>query len=124
MIEGLHHIAILASERARTLAFYQALGFTVTESHVRPERNDEIIFMQQSGVTLELFICANNPQRLSGPEAYGLRHLALHVADAAAAREALLRKGFAPEELRWDTFTGQAMFFIKDPDGLPIEMHE
>ena len=45
MLKGLHHIAILASDRAETLAFYEALGFAVTENHVRPERKDEIIFM-------------------------------------------------------------------------------
>ena len=30
----------------------------------------------------------------------------------------------APQELRHDTFTGDAMFFVMDPDGLPIEIHE
>ena len=69
MISGLHHIAILASERERSIAFYQALGFCMTSSHVRPERQDEIIFMQQSGVTLEIFISRGNPARVSMPEA-------------------------------------------------------
>ena len=124
MIEGLHHIAILASKRIETLAFYKSLGFVVKENRVRPERNDEIIFMEQSGVTLEVFISAGNPPRVSGPEAYGLRHVAFVVADASAVRETLIRKGYVPEELRSDTFSGKAMFFIKDPDGLPIEIHE
>ena len=92
MINGLHHIAILASNRAATLAFYEALGFIVVENHVRPERNDEIIFMEQAGVTLEVFISAGNPLRLSGPEAYGLRHVAFCVSDAAAVRNSLFQK--------------------------------
>lgn len=124
MIDGLDHIAILASKRAETLSFYEALGFAVTESHVRPERKDEIIFMEQAGVTLELFISEGNPPRVSWPEAYGLRHVAFRVSDAAAVREALIRKGLVVEELRRDTFSGKAMFFIMDPDGLPIEFHE
>ena len=41
-----------------------------------------------------------------------------------AARETLIRKGYAPQELRHDTFTGDAMFFVMDPDGLPVEIHE
>ena len=102
MLKGLHHIAILASNRAETLAFYEALGFVV----------------------LELFISAGNPPRASFPEAYGLRHVAFRVEDASAARETLIRKGYAPQELRHDTFTGDAMFFVMDPDGLPIEIHE
>ena len=124
MINGLHHIAILASRREETLCFYEALGFAVTENYVRPERNDEIVFMQQAGITLEIFISAGNPPRVSGPEAYGLRHVAFAVADASAVRETLIRKGYAPEDLRSDTFSGKAMFFIKDPDGLPVEIHE
>ena len=124
MLKGLHHIAILASKRAETLAFYEGLGFVATGNHVRPERKDEIIFMEQSGVVLELFISSDNPPRVSFPEAYGLRHAAFRVEDAAAAREALIRKGYEPQELRRDTFTGEKMFFVTDPDDLPIEIHE
>ena len=124
MISGMHHIAILASKREETLRFYETLGFSVTENHVRPERNDEIIFMKQQNITLEIFISEGHPPRLSGPEAYGLRHIAFAVQNAAAVREALCRKGYAPEEMRSDTFSGKNMFFIKDPDGLPVEIHE
>ena len=124
MIGGLHHIAILASHKDRTIAFYEALGFRVTACHPRPERQDEIVFMEAAGVTLEVFVSQGNPLRVSGPEAYGLRHAAFAVPDAAAAREALLRAGYQPEPLRRDAINGRAMFFIKDPDGLPIEIHE
>lgn len=36
----------------------------------------------------------------------------------------LLQAGYQPEPMRVDTITGKAMFFVKDPDGLPIEIHE
>ena len=124
MIAGLHHIAILASEKERTVRFYEALGFRVRDCHVRPERRDEIVFMEQSGVTLEIFISCGNPPRISDPEAYGLRHLALRAGNARAVREGLLCAGWQPEEMRTDAFDGKAMFFVKDPDGLPIEIHE
>jgi len=121
---GLHHIAILASQKDRTLAFYRALGFQVTVSHPRPERQDEIVFMTAAGVTLEIFVSQGNPMRVSGPEAYGLRHAAFATADAAGMRERLLQAGYQPEPLRRDAINGKPMFFIKDPDGLPIEIHE
>ena len=124
IITGLHHIAILCAEREASLRFYETLGFAVYESHVRPERKDEIIFMNGYGIVLELFISAGNPQRVSGPEAYGLRHLALGVTDAQAAREKLIAAGYAPEPIRTDTFNDRKLFFVKDPDGLPIELHE
>ena len=123
-MKGLHHIAILASSRAETLAFYETLGFKMTQTYVRPERNDEIIFMEHAGVVLELFISVGNPPRVSYPEAYGLRHVAFQVADVAAVRDALICKEYSPEEIRRDTFTGEAMFFVMDPDGLPIEIRE
>ena len=127
---GLHHIAILCSEREASLRFYETLGFRVTESHVRPERKDEVLFMEQQGcvdgpgIGLELFISEKHPQRVSNPEAYGLRHLALGVTDAEATHMILLEAGYAPEPIRTDTFNGRKLFFVKDPDGLPIELHE
>lgn len=120
----IHHIALLASERARTLEFYRALGFEVHSSHVRPERGDEIIFMKLDDMTLELFISKGNPPRPSGPEAYGLRHLAFSVCDVEGMHGRLLEAGFGPEPIRRDTYTNEQMFFIKDPDGTPIEIRE
>ena len=124
IITGLDHIAILCSEREASLRFYETLGFAVYESHVRPERNDEVIFMNGPGIVLELFISEKHPQRVSNPEAYGLRHLALGVTDAQTAREKLIAAGYNPEPIRTDTFNGRRLFFVKDPDGLPIELHE
>ena len=127
---GLHHIAILCSEREASLRFYETLGFRVTESHVRPERKDDVIFMEQQGcvdgpgIVLELFISENHPQRVSNPEAYGLRHLALRTENAEAAHVRLLDAGYNPEPIRTDIFNGRKLFFVKDPDGLPIELHE
>ena len=124
IITGLHHIAILCSEREASLRFYETLGFRMIESHVRPERKDEVIFMSGPAIVLELFISEKHPQRVSTPEAYGLRHLALGVTDAEAARERLITAGYNPEPIRTDTFNGRKLFFVKDPDGLPIELHE
>lgn len=125
MILGVHHIAILCSDRARALGFYvDGLGFSVRETHVRPERGDEIIMLEGYGTVLELFASPDRPARVTGPEAYGLRHLALRVTDVTALAESLRARGYCPEPIRHDSFTGEAMTFIKDPDGLPIELHE
>ena len=125
MIHGLHHIAILCSEKARSLAFYaDALGFSVRETHKRPERGDEIVMLEGYGITLELFVSPHNPPRVTSPEAYGLRHLALRVTDPEALVSRLVSLGYSPEPIRHDTFTGEAMTFVKDPDGLPVELHE
>ena len=124
MITGMHHIAILCSDRGQSLHFYRTLGFSLRESHVRPERRDEILMLEGYGMLLELFVSAEHPPRVTGPEAYGLRHLALAVCDIEQTVTLLREAGFAPEPIRCDTFTGEQMTFVKDPDGLPIELHE
>ena len=124
MIRGLHHIAILCSDREASLRFYETLGFALYESHPRPERQDEILMMRGHGIMLELFVSKNNPMRVSGPEAYGLRHLALAVDGLETILEDLTDAGYQPEPVRRDTFSGERMTFVKDPDGLPIELHE
>lgn len=124
MITGLHHIAILCSERERSLHFYRALGFTLRESHLRLERKDEILMLEGYGMTLELFVITGNPARVTGPEAYGLRHLALKVERIEEVTKLLTEAGCSPEPIRQDSFTNEKMTFVKDPDGLPIELHE
>ncbi len=124
-LNGIHHIAILCSDREKSLSFYaDALGFTIRGSHVRAERRDEVIFLDGFGVTLELFIASDHPQRVTRPEAYGLRHIAFRVPSAESCHTALTMHGYDPEQIRIDTFNGKKLFFCTDPDGLPIEFHE
>lgn len=119
----LHHIAILCREKTRSLDFYcRGLGFVLAESH--PRERDEVLLLRGHGVTLELFIAPDRPERPSYPEAYGLRHIAFYTENAAAEAEKLRQAGYDPEPLRRDTFTGDWMTFVKDPDGLPVELHE
>lgn len=125
MIGGVHHIAILCSDRQRALHFYvNALGFSVERAVARPERGDEILFLKGHGTTLELFIAPDHPPRVTQPEAYGLRHLAFRVASVENAVAHLQALGFEPEPIRQDSVDGMNMTFVKDPDGLPIELHE
>lgn len=124
-IGGLHHIAIICAEKESALRFYaDGLGFEVTRCHVRPEHHDEIVLMRGHGIVLELFIDATHPPRVTGPEAYGLRHIALRVDDVEAVAAHMRACGFSPESIRRDTFDGKKMTFVKDADGLPVELHE
>ena len=124
-MRGLHHIAVICSDKSRALEFYQdKLGFPVIRENYRPERDDWKIDLQLDDSTeLELFIMKGHPERPS-PEAYGLRHLAFCVESVDETVAALERKGIPSEPVREDTFTGEKMTFFHDPDGLPIEIHE
>ncbi|MBR0442876.1 MAG: VOC family protein [Clostridia bacterium] len=125
MTRGVHHIAILCSDKARALRFYaDALGFTLIRTVERPERGDEILLLQAHGTMLEIFIASDRPPRVSDPEAYGLRHLAFCVEHIEQLVEHVKACGFEPEPIRRDSMNGNKMTFVKDPDGLPIELHE
>ena len=65
-----------------------------------------------------------SPARLNYPEACGLRHLAFKVDSMEEAVEALNAAGVETEPVRVDAFTNKKMTFFKDPDGLPLELHE
>ena len=73
---------------------------------------------------LKLFIMNARPARVSNPEAYGLRHLAFAIPSVEETVCELESLGISCEPVRFDTYTGKAMTFFSDPDGLPIEIHE
>ena len=124
MVTACHHIALWVSDLAKAKAFYvDALGFAVAGEHARPERGDTVAHLRLGDMVLELFAGAGHPPRASYPEALGLRHIAFQVSDIDMAVKTLAAQGIAAEPIRNDTFTGERMTFIFDPDGQPIELH-
>ncbi|MBN9627457.1 VOC family protein [Acidovorax sp.] len=121
---GVHHVAIIASDYVRSRRFYtEVLGLQVVHEHYRAERQSHKLDLQlPDGTQVELFSFPNPPSRPSYPEACGLRHLALRVADMQDSVAALAAHGVAVEPVRVDPFTGVPFTFFADPDGLPIEL--
>lgn len=125
MFEKMHHLAIIASDYARAKAFYvDTLGFEVLRKNFRAERGDWKLDLRFGESELELFVIPGAPARPSYPEALGLRHLAFFVEDVDAAVARLAEKGVACEPVRLDPYTNRRMTFFRDPDGLPLELHE
>lgn len=125
IFDSIHHIAVICSDYDAAKDFYiTKLGFQLIRENYRAERGDWKIDLRIDDKTeLELFIMKDHPQRLS-PEAYGLRHLAFRVSDVPTFAAKLEAMGIACEPVRWDEFTGSRMTFFRDPDGLPLEIHE
>jgi glyoxylase I family protein len=123
---GLHHVAIIASDRDRALAFYAGtLGLVELARTWRAERASwKIDLALPGGGQIELFTFPAAPPRPSRPEAQGLRHLALAVADLDAWTRHLAAQGHIAEPLRTDPLTGARFTFVADPDGLPVELVE
>ena len=128
MFHRIHHIAIICTDYQKAMEFYvDLLGFriireTTREEDVKIDLSPES--MDPIGYEIELFIKKDAPERLSYPEACGLRHLAFHVDSVLETVEKLTEKGIPCEPFRMDRVTGRLMTFFRDPDGLPLEIHE
>ena len=125
MLRKQHHIAIISSDWEKAREFYvNKLGFELTREVWRPAQDDYLRMLSLGETTLELFIRPDAPQRVNNPEAMGLRHLAFRVEDAVAAAAWLNARGIETEPIREDLVNGGKFTFFKDPDGLPLEIHE
>ncbi|WP_341839953.1 VOC family protein [Chitinophaga caseinilytica] len=124
-LQTIHHIAIICSDYHRSKRFYtEVLGFSVIAEHYRAARDSWKLDLALNGIyTIELFSFPEPPQRVSSPEARGLRHLAFSVQDIDAAVKSLAAQGVACEPVRIDEFTGKKFTFFTDPDGLPLELY-
>ena len=125
-LNTIHHIAIICSDKNAALHFYHdILGFPIIRSNFRQGRQDWKIDLKINETTdLELFIMKGRPLHVTDLEAYGLRHLAFQVASVSDTVVELENAGIPCEPVRLDAYTEKPMTFFKDPDGLPIEIHE
>ena len=120
-----HHIAVICSNYEKSKEFYiDKLGFELFGEFYRPEQNDYLRMLRQGDTVIELFVRADAPQRVNNPEALGLRHLAFRVEDIEPAVAWLNSLGIETEPVRVDPYNGGRFTFFKDPDGLPLELHE
>ena len=120
-----HHIAIIASSYEKAKEFYiDKLGFELTKEVYRPAQDDYLRMLRKGDTVIELFIRPDAPQRVNNPEAMGLRHLAFRVEDIEPVVVWLNGMGIETEPIREDPYNGGRFTFFKDPDGLPLELHE
>jgi catechol 2,3-dioxygenase-like lactoylglutathione lyase family enzyme len=117
MVRGIDNIGICASDLARSVAFYETLGFS--EAY----RNDRGVMLAAGTVQLFLFAA---PEPNAPPVSRelglfgnppGIDHISLAVGDVDALyanlRQAGVVCGGLPEDQSW----GARMVGLKDPDG-------
>ncbi|HZY79183.1 MAG TPA: VOC family protein [Cyclobacteriaceae bacterium] len=123
-LKAIHHVAIICSDYTKSKKFYsETLGLRILAENYRAERNSyKLDLALGDHYVIELFSFPNPPQRVSRPEACGLRHLAFLVDDIEAAIKNMPSIAFEP--IRIDEFTGKKFTFFSDPDGLPLELYE
>lgn len=125
-LSALHHIAIICSDYNLSKKFYtQVLGFKPVQEVYRAERHSYKLDLELNGnYLIELFSFPDSPNRVTRPEACGLRHLAFAVADIQKEVETLTNLGIKVETIRVDEHTGKKFTFFSDPDELPIELYQ
>ena len=124
-LSKIHHIAVIGSDYHLSKDFYvNKLGFSVIRENYREARDDYKLDLQVGNIELEIFGVKNPPARVTNPEARGLRHLAFKVDDIEVAVKWLNEKGIETEPIRFDEYTQKRMTFFRDPDDLPLELHE
>lgn len=110
----LNHIAIIVSSEDG-VEFYKQFGFEEVSRQERPEQHDSVVILKGFNSTLEIFVDGTHPARVTNPEALGLRHLCFQTED--------LSRFTFKEPIRVNS-CGERYSFLKDPDGLPIEIKE
>ncbi len=126
VLNKIHHIAIICSDYNKSKQFYtEILGLEFIAEVFRANRDSWKCDLALHGeYIIELFSFPNPPQRVSRPEATGLRHLAFEVESVEEFRNYLTEKSISSEPIRIDEFTGKKFTFFSDPDGLPLEVYE
>lgn len=127
-LSRIHHVAIIVSDYQKSKRFYtETLGLQVINETYRKEKERDSYKLDlkiSDTDQIELFSFPGAPERLSYPEAVGLRHIAFEVDDIAAVKTQLEIKGVQVEDIRVDEVTGKKFTFFSDPDYLPIELYQ
>ena len=123
-LNTVHHIAIITKDYDQTIDFYvNKLAFKIIGENKREDKQDIKLDLQLGDMELEIFIKPDATLH-PFPETAGLRHLAFKVEDVEETVKELNALGIETEPSRFDTVTGKKMTFFKDPDQLPLEIHE
>ena len=125
-LNKIHHIAIICSDYERSKTFYtQILGLSIISEVFRSDRNSWKLDLALNGdYIIELFSYLSPPERVTSPEACGLRHLAFETDNVQKIYNELVEKQIVCQMIRIDEFTQKQFFFAFDSDQLPIEFYE
>ena len=125
MIRGLSHIAIRTRDLEKSLRFYREILGLEEAFRLREEdgRTRIVYLWIAPGQFIELFPDGRiEPER--GSHMIGMQHICLETGDVEAAYRRLTALGVATDT---EILTGKAkcrQFWIRDPDGNPIELME
>jgi catechol 2,3-dioxygenase-like lactoylglutathione lyase family enzyme len=111
-VESLSAITLSTADPARSVAFYEAVGFRVAwrsadESFIVLHAGEAWLNLQRSATSI-------------APGAWG--RFILHVDDVDAAYARMQDAGYAPEMAPSDAPWGERYFHVRDPDGHEVSI--
>ncbi len=134
LLRGVHHVSFAVSDLERSIAFYQALGFTLHDRWEEgpdqcatglgvPGADIELAQLNGPGVLLEL-MWYKAPARTApapAPQDVGCAHIAFETDDIHAAAAAITAAGAGVvSEVQTDPVAHWVQF--TDPDGIRLEL--
>lgn len=126
------HIALSVSDLSRSILFYRRFfGLRTTNTYAYPERGFSIVLMHKEGLTLELFefrkhkpLPAYRRELDHDLRTIGVKHFSVEVDRIRPVHSRFLKAGVAMATPLRRFDNGARYFFIKDPDGILIEIME
>ena len=120
----LNAIGIVASDMARSIAFYRLLGLDVPETpgegHVDTFLPNGVRFMLDTEDVVRSF--RPDWTRATGNQ-LGIAFECVSTAEVNETYRRAVDAGFHGEKEPWDAFWGQRYAQLVDPDGVPVDLY-
>jgi uncharacterized glyoxalase superfamily protein PhnB len=121
-VAELNAIGIVASDLARSIAFYRLLGvdFPEEEGHIEARLPSGVRFMLDSEEVVRSF--RPDWTRETGNQ-LALAFECASPADVDETYARVVAEGFHGEKEPWDAFWGQRYAQLRDPDGVGVDLY-
>ncbi len=126
-ITGINHVGLRVRDLEASRAFYEKLGFEFIVGPIGPE--PVAVMLHPSGVNINFILNASEAASkenllMDAPEKHtGFTHIALEITDRSEVVEHLEKVGIPITETV-ELPDGTVFFFVRDPDGNVIELHQ
>jgi lactoylglutathione lyase len=126
-IVGIHHVGLRVRDLETSRAFYEKLGFKFIVGPIGPE--PVAVMLHASGVNINFILNASEHASkenllMDVPEKHtGFTHIALEITNRSEVVEYLKKAGIPITETV-ELPDGTVFFFVRDPDGNVIELHQ